>query len=239
VPVPSVLAQLTARTLVGAGNDAAVTGLRDRFMTAGMPIPLPSVFMYKFVPLTSSMRVMARFAVWTAFMTAALAGFGLIAMAGWAERRWGPPARGAIPVILVSVILFESLCVIPVELLGPRAVDQWLATQPKDVVIVELPVDQAQRSLQNYWMTVNRRKNLFGWVGDSFPPPIQVERAAALQDFPASATLDYLRQSGATHLLITPSQVPNWPAIEPVLRQSPALADEQIVGDVRVYRIVR
>ena len=239
MPVPAALAQLTARTLIGGGDDAAVGALRDRFMSVGMPIPLPSVFMYKFVPLTSSMRVMARFAVWTAFMTAALAAFGLIAVAGWAERRWGLPARGAVPVVLASLILFESLTVIPVEPLGPLAVDRWLATQPEDVVIVELPVDQAQRSLQNYWMTVNQRKNFFGWIGDSFPPPIQVERATALKDFPGPAALDYLRQSSATHLLITPSQVPSWPAVEPVLRHSPALADEQTIGDVRVYRIVR
>jgi hypothetical protein len=100
-------------------------------------------------------------------------------------------------------------------------------------------VDQAQRSLQNYWMTVNQRKNLFGWVGDSFPPPVQIERVAALKDFPAPETLEYLQRSFATHLLITPSQVPNWAAIEPALRQTPALRDEMTIGDVRVYRIVR
>jgi hypothetical protein len=239
VPVPVAVAQLTARTLIGGGNDEAVAALRDRFVSLGMPIPLPSVFMYKFVPLTSSMRVMARFTVWTSFMTAALAGFGLIAVVGWAERRWGLLARGAVPVMLASLILFESLNVIPVEPLGPRAVDKWLALQSDDMVIAELPIEQAQRSLQNYWMTVNQRKNFFGWTGDSFPPPIQVERATALKDFPAPATLEYLRQSSATHLLITPSQVPNWSAVEPVLRQSPALADELTIGDVRVYRIVR
>jgi hypothetical protein len=135
-------------------------------------------------------------------------------------------------------VLFESLANIAIMPLGPRAVDTWLAAQPSNVVIVELPIDQAQRSLQNYWMTENRKKNLFGWVGDSFPPPVQVERAAALKDFPAPDTLDYLRRSAATHLLVTPSQVPNWNTIEPVLRNTPALAGEQQIGDVRVYRIV-
>jgi hypothetical protein len=138
----------------------------------------------------------------------------------------------------MALVLFESLALVVVMPLGPRVVDTWLATQPDSVVIVELPVDQAQRSLQNYWMTQNRRKNLFGWIGDSFPPPVQVERAAALKDFPAPATLEYLRRSTATHLLITPSQVPTWSTIEPVLRGSPALADGQTIGDVRVYRIV-
>jgi hypothetical protein len=236
VPVTPGLARLTAKALEGSGGNTRE--VRESFANDGVPIPLPSLFMYKFVPLTNSMRVMARFAIWTAFMTAALAGFGLIAWSGWAERRWGPAARAVVPVLAIALVVYESLAIVQVMPLGPRAVDTWLATQPDSMVIVELSVAQAERSLQNYWMTENRRKNFFGWVGDSFPPPVQVERAAALREFPAPATLEYLRRSSATHLLVTPSQVPNWTTIEPVLRGSPALADEQTIGDVRVYRIV-
>lgn len=236
VPATPGVARLAAKALTGTGGDTRAA--RESFANDGVPIPLPSLFMYKFVPLTSSMRVMARFAIWTAFMTAALAGFGLMALTAWGERRWGAIARGAIPALAIALIVYESLSVVQVMPLGPRAVDTWLASQPDSMVIVELPVDQAQRSLQNYWMTENRKKNFFGWVGDSFPPPVQVERAAALKDFPAPATLEYLQRSSATHLLVTPSQVPDWTTIEPVLRGSPALADEQTIGDVRVYRIV-
>ena len=239
VPVPPVVAGAAARMLVGAGQDAAMTAYRDSFIRSGVPIPLPSAFMYKFVPLTSSMRVMTRFAMWTAFMTAALAGFGLIALTGWAERRWGASLRGAVPAILVSLVLFESMSVIPVMPLAPRPVDTWLAAQPDDVVIVELPVGQAVRPLQNYWKTVNQRKNFFGWVGDSFPPAVQAERAAALIDFPSPAALEYLRKSSVTHLLVTPSHVPDWPSTESVLRNTPALAGEMVLEDVRVYRVVR
>jgi hypothetical protein len=236
VPATPGIARTAAKFLTGTGGNTRE--VRESFANVGVPIPLPSLFMYKFVPMTKSLRVMARFAIWTALMTAALAAFGLIALTGWAERRWGPAARGAIPVLALALVLFESLSQITVMPLAPRAVDTWLATQPDSMVIVELPVDQAQRMLQNYWTTENRRKNLFGSVGDSFPPPAQLERATALQDFPAPATLEYLRRSPATHLLITPSQVPTWTAIEPILRASPALADEQTIGDVRVYRIV-
>jgi hypothetical protein len=236
VPATLGMARMAGSMLTGTGGNTRA--VRESFARDGVPIPLPTLFMYKYVPLTSSMRVMARFALWSGLMTAALAGFGLIVITAWAERRWGVQARGVVPVLLVSLVAFESISVVSMMPLGPRVVDTWLAKQPDDLVIVELPIDQAQRSLQNYWMTENRRKNFFGWVGDSFPPPIQVERAAALKDFPAPETLDYLRRSRATHLLITPSQVPNWTTIEPVLRGSPALADEQTIGDVRVYRIV-
>src|SRR5204862_3816425 len=130
---------VAARQMTGAGNGGDIRAMRESFFDVGIPIPLPALFMYKFVPLTSSMRVMARFAIWTAFMTAALAGFGLIALTGWAERRWGPPARGAVPVLAVSLVVFESLAAVAVMPLGPRAVDTWLAKQPNNMVIVELP----------------------------------------------------------------------------------------------------
>ena len=61
---------------------------------------------------------------------------------------------------------------------------------------------------------------------------------AALPYEPAPATLEYLRHTPATYLLVTPSQVPTWSTIEPVLGASPALADAHQIGDVRVYRIV-
>ena len=236
VPLGETIAGLAGGALKGTGGDTAT--VRDSFARDGVPIPLPALLMYKFVPLTSSMRVMARFAIWTGLMTAALAGFGVVWLVASAERRWGAAARVAVPGLLVALVAFESLATIPVMPLGPRPVDTWLAGEPRTTVIVELPVDQAQRSLQNYWMTQNQKPNLFGWIGDSFPPPPQVARAAALKDFPAPATLDYLRRSPATYLLVTPSDVPNWSAMEPVLAASPALTDARTIGGVRLYRVV-
>jgi hypothetical protein len=84
----------------------------------------------------------------------------------------------------------------------------------------------------------NRKPNLFRWIGDSFPPPPRVERAAALKDFPSPAAIDYLRRSPATYLLVTPSEVPTWSAMEAVLAATPALADPRTIGGVRVYRVV-
>jgi hypothetical protein len=239
VPVAPDLARFAARHLTGIGSEGDTRATRESYANLGAPIPLPSLFMFKYVPMTTSMRVMSRFAVWTMLMTAALAGFGLLAITGWAERRWGAPAPAIVPALAIALVAFESLAVVQSMPLSPRPVDRWLATQPARMVIVELPIDQAQRPMQNYWMTVNQRRNLFGWVGDSFPPPIQLERAAGLKDFPSPAAFAYLQRSAATHLLVTPAQVPNWSAVEPILRGSPALADEQAIGEVRVYRIVR
>lgn len=232
VHLGSHVAALAQRSLSGTGGDTAA--VRESFARDGVPIPLPALLMYKFVPLTSSMRVMARFALWSGFMTAALAGFGVLAFC----RRFGLSAR-PVALTVIALVAFESLTVIPVMTLEPRPVDRWLAEQPRTTVIVELPVDQAERTLQDYWMTENRKPNLFGWVADSFDAPLQFERERTLASFPDRAAIEYLQRSPATLLLVTPSQIPGWSTMQPVLDSATGLTFVQQMGDVRVYRINR
>jgi len=230
VHLGSHVAALAQKGLSGTGGDTAA--VRASLARDGVPIPLPALVMYKFVPLTSSMRVMARFALWTGFMTAALAGLGLVTL----QSRLRLPVA-AVTLTAIALVSFESLTKIPVMTLEPRPVDAWLAAQPPSTVIVELPVDQAERALQDYWMMQNGKPNLFGWVADSFFPPIQIEREQALAAFPDAASIDYLRRSPATLLLVTPSAIPGWAAMQPVLDRAPGLAFRQQIGGVRVYRI--
>ena len=236
VPATPATARAVAGLLPPAENTRAV---RESFAMDGIPVPLPSLFFYKYLPLTSSMRVMARFSIWCALMIAALAAFGLIRLTAAAERRWGPAARGAVPAVVVALVCFESLSIVPTMAVGPRVVDTWLAQQPADVVVVELPVEQGLRPFQNYWVTQNKRRNLFGWNGDSFPPPILAERMAVLQDFPSARSVEYLRNAGTTYVLTTPSQIPAWDTMERSLNEAPGLRLEQTLGDVRVYRVLR
>ena len=183
---------------------------------------------------------MARFSFWTALATAGLAAFGFITLLGHMERRWGAIASRATVVLVLSLVCLESYSRIPtMPPLGPRAVDAWLAQQPDDVVIVEMPVEQATRAFQNYWATRNGRKNLFGWSGDSFAPPVLAERAGALKNFPDAPAIDYLRASSATYVLMTPSQIPGWDTMDRRVSAEPALQFVHAFNDVRVYRIVR
>jgi hypothetical protein len=232
VPVPQAVARAAASLV-------RTPLMRDSILNQGLPIPLPSLFLYKFVPMTSGMRVMARFSVWTALATAALAGFGVVTIVAAAERRIGAAARVAVPALLIALIAFESWSEIPTMRLGPRAVDLWLADQPDAVVIVELPVDQGTRSFQNYWSIENRRRNLFGWSGDSFPPPVLFERMAALGRFPEASSIAYLKASAATYVLLTPSQIKDWDRMERLVSAEPGLQYVQTFNDVRVYRVVR
>jgi hypothetical protein len=212
-------------------------GLRAEIVTTGhTPVFLPSFFLYYLFPLTSSMRTMSRFGLWTNMLTAALAAFGAIVAMDWVSRRRGRTAGHIVAGALVAAVAFESLTVIPMMPLAPRPVDRWLATEPPDAVVVELPVDQATRMFQNYYATVHGRSMVFGWNGDSFPPPEYAARVAALTEFPSPQSVAFLRSIGATHVLVTPSQIPDWPAYDAKLNV-PGLRYDRDVGGVRVYRV--
>jgi hypothetical protein len=213
--------------------------MRQSILSQGMPIPLPSLLLYKFVPFTKGMRVMARFTIWTALMTAALAAFGVSAVAAAAERRWGRGAGVALPLIVIGLVAFESAGRVPMMSVAPRPVDLWLAQQPDDVVIVELPVDQGTRGFQNYWATWHARRSLWGWSGDSFAPPILAERIAALHDFPSESSVRFLQRTSATYVLLTPTEIKDWDTMEARVRAVPVLRFEQQLGGVRVYRLQR
>jgi hypothetical protein len=224
-----------AAAALGAGNAALLQGTAD----GRVPVPLPSLLMYAFVPVTSSIRVMARFALWTGMMTAALAAFGLLVLCDRGERRWGGAARGAWPAALVAAVAFESLGVLMVTPVGPRAVDKWVAGQPSSVVITELPVEQGLRPFQNYWATVHGHPTLFGWNGDSFPPPEQEQRAQALRSFPSPESIDYLRSARVTYVLVNPAETPQWDAMRQRLERADGLYWERTLGGIRVYRVLR
>jgi hypothetical protein len=195
--------------------------------------------MYLFVPFTSSMRVMARFGVWTAFMTAALAGWGTLRLAEATERRWGPGVRGAWPAAIVAAVAFESLTVFSMLPLTPRAVDVWLKSQPADTVIAELPVAQGLRPSQNYWATIHGLPTVFSWLGDSFPPPELEQRVKMLRDFPSPNSVEFLKSIGTTLVLVDSSQAPNWDSLGPALERAGGLRFVDAIGDVRVYRVLR
>jgi hypothetical protein len=235
VPVPAAVAQAVAERLP---ETERTPGALESLATRGLPIPLPSAVLFHFVPFTRSLRVMARFSFFTALMTAALAGFGLVSLVTAAERRWGRAAARALPAVLIALVAFESASRIPTVSLEPRAVDLWLASQPADVVIVELPFKQGGQPLQNYWATQNGRRNLLGW-GASFPDEARRPRVRALTRFPAASAIEYLKQSAATYVLVTPARIPDWATLEPALASEPSLALLDIKDGVRVYRVVR
>jgi hypothetical protein len=101
-----------------------------------------------------------------------------------------------------------------------------------------LPVEEGLRPFQNYWTTVNLKRNLFSWNNDSYPPPVQARYIRELMPFPSEASVAFLRGVGATYVLVTPSRSLTWPTLAPLVDGLDGLRLERTIDEVRVYRVL-
>jgi hypothetical protein len=238
VPRPVVAAVLRAQALV---PERARMGpaLRTQLLTEQvMAVPMPAMFLYAYVPMTSGMRVMTRFGIWTGLMTAGLAGWGAWLLIQALQRRFGYEQIVSVAVVAVigSLVLAESRSGIETLPLRPRAMDLWLAEQPPRS-LVELPMDQSQRPLQDYYKTVHGQPTAFGPIGDGFYPPIYEQRKNALADFPSPASVAALREWKVGYLLFTPSQILDWPRLQQRVAATPGLTFDREMDGVVLYRL--
>jgi hypothetical protein len=237
VPMPRPVTALAAKVLERSPSLERVR--TDILNHQAFAIPMPSLFLFIFVPMTNGMRVMARFGIWTGIMTAGLAGWGTYLLLERMRRRFGDRRVISIAVVtaLCALVLAESRSEISTMPMTPRGVDLWLAQQPPDVAVIDLPLEQTFRPLQNYYKTVHQHPTAFGPVGDGFMPPIFEARKAAVADFPSTASVAALREWRVRYVLLTPSQIPDWPAFKQKIEASPGLRFDREIEDVQVYAL--
>jgi hypothetical protein len=240
LPVPLPVVALAAKVL---GLFGSLEPARAELLARqSLAIPLPSMFMFVFVPMTSGMRCMSRFGMWTGLMTAGLAGWGTAVVLEALRRRAVSRrvAGNVLAVVLVAglgaLVLAESYSRNPTIALRPRDVDLWLARQG-EAAITEMPVDQALRPFQDYYKTVHGQPTVFGPIGDSFYPPFFAQRKAVLSDFPSDRSLAWLRSWHVRYVLLTPPNIPDWPALKLQVNAQPALRFDREIGGVLVYEV--
>jgi hypothetical protein len=237
VPMPLPVVALAAKVLSYSPSLERVRA--DILAHQAFAIPMPSLFLYAFVPMTNGMRVMARFGMWTGIMTAGLAGWGTFLLQQRLQRRWG--ARPFVSVLLVGVlsglVLFESRSELIIIPMAPRAVDVWLRQQPKDAAVIDLPLEQAVRYVQNYYKTVHEQPTVFGRIGDAFEPEIAKQRSEVLKEFPSERSIAGLREWRVRYVLLTPTLIPDWLSYQQKVEALAELKFDREIEGVRVYRI--
>jgi len=240
VPMPLPVVMLTLKLFGGVSSLApAMAEIRAH---QSLPIPLPSLLMYVFVPITSAMRVMSRFGIWTDLMVSSLAGWGVVRVLGALGRtrrvRERPAVAWTLVCVLIAGVLLESYSRLPVMTVNPRAVDVWLGQQPHgDWSVIELPLEQAFRFSQDYAKTVHQQPTVFSSPADGFVSDLYVERRDALAIFPAARAIDMLRQCRVRYVLMTPQLIPDWPAMKSAVDATPGLKLDREIDGVRVYRV--
>lgn len=206
---------------------------------AGLSVPLPALLLRWLLPPLAGMRAWNRFAAFASLGLALLAGIG---MDVWLqdevyskERVLSGRVMLSIMVVL-GVALFELWPVrIPLQPIGPRAVDLWLASQPDDFTIMELPLTSALSGPQMLYTRYHQKKIAFAagylpyWYREQFPE---------LLECPENACLDRLLSWDVHYILLNREAMTGENSgLEVALDASSALRRVGNFDQIVVYRL--
>lgn len=193
------------------------------FRSGTIPIPLPSLLVYLFVPFGDAMRTLYRFGTMTILATSVLAGMGAARMLGGSR----PPALASAPrgrydfyaepsarqraswktlvgtVFLLGLVLFD-FCSAPLAYglteIEPQPLDRWLAARPDETVVMQFPLMRALSGDALYRTKYHGKKVAYGH--GTFYPNRYRYAMPVLGSFPSDECLSLLQSWGVTHVLV-------------------------------------
>jgi len=224
VPVPAAVENLFSRGMSSLMSKWALNKAsyyEIDLIEGTIPIPLPGLLVYLFVPMANAMRTLYRFGVMTIFAVSVLAGMGAARMLGGnrppeevgevgeddapstqAARRGG--VRSLVMAILVLVLVLADFISAPLpygmSVVKAQPLDLWLAAQPDDVVIMQFPLMRALNGLNLYRTQYHGKRAAYGH-GTFFPAAYR-EAMPVLSTFPSEECLDVLASWGVTHVAV-------------------------------------
>ena len=176
-------------------------------MDGAIPVPLPGMLFYLFVPFGDGMRTFYRFGLMTMFAVAVLAGMGVasISQSRGARETAGRRVRPAwlVPIVLVVLVVAEFAAFpLPFGLSRTAAqpLDEWMETGVSNGVM-QYPLVRALNGPSLYRSVHHGRPMAYGH-GTFYPQDFLAVKDTILARFPAVETLDLLRQWNVSHILV-------------------------------------
>jgi hypothetical protein len=203
----------------------------------GLTIPLPALFLRWIIPTLTGMRAWNRFAAFTSLGLSLLAGIGF---ALWIKEEVKPNnshiKTGLATLAVLSLALFELWPrPIPLQRIGPRPVDLWLAAQPEQGSLMELPLTSALSAPQMLYTRYHGKPISFAY--GTFLPYWYRKQYPELEHCPESDCLVRLRSWGVSFILLNMTDTSGGPSLESQLDHSPSLERVTTIGDYVVYRL--
>jgi hypothetical protein len=205
---------------------------------SGLTVPLPALLLRWVIPPLTGMRAWNRFAAFTSLGLSLLAGLGF---ALWIRAEVQPKnshlkARLA-TLAFMGFALFELWPrAIPLQPIGPRPVDLWLAAQPEQGSLMELPLTSALSAPQMLYTRYHGKPISFAY--GTFLPYWYRQQYPELEQCPKVECLTRLRRWGVIFILLNLSDPSGGPSLEAQLDLSPSLERVTTVGDHVVYRLL-
>lgn len=199
----------------------------------------PAALLYRVLSLLPGIRLIR---VPSRFVLPGLLALTMLAAHGVRRLlvRAGPRASAALVAATVALFALESVFA-PVPTarldLGPDRVSSWLAEQPGEFAVLELPVDvdnltahvrQARQSI-HHW-----KRLLVGYSGWR-PPEVRRRLLRIQRRFPAPAVLDELASLEVRYLVVVERRVPA--ALLERMRQSPRLLRAADLDGVSIWEL--
>ena len=188
------------------------------FPAGTVPIPLPGLLLYLFVPLGNALRTLYRFGVMTMLAVAVLAGLGTARLTGWSRSPeidlWNGPhdmrltrersaAAFLLSALLLGLVLLDFCCA-PLAYgfseVKAQPLDRWLSARPDDAVIMQFPLIRALSGDSLYRTKYHQRRVAYGH-GTFYPEPF-LHAMPMLASFPSPECLSLLSDWGVTHVVV-------------------------------------
>jgi hypothetical protein len=204
---------------------------------------MPYYYLYKYLPGFASMRVASRFGLLVLLSLSILSGFG----AHRILTRLNDRTKTICTIIIVSIVLIETFPTfadrgmithtIPVGGDIPE-VYNWLADQPDNTSVLELPVKNILFNSQYmYYSTYHWKKMVNGYSG--FLPSNYNEVVNIMNGFPSTESIDLIREYNVTYIIVHSDYVKTteWNIQKSKIDNCSDVSLEKIIGDDYVYRV--
>ncbi|PKO02135.1 MAG: hypothetical protein CVU43_09600 [Chloroflexi bacterium HGW-Chloroflexi-5] len=182
--------------------------LQPLFQKSETLIYLPAAWMFNHLPFFDKMRTIMRFGFFVLLFIPVLAGIGFQQVAA----RFTPNRRVVITGVVLLLVLFE---IYPGSYSNsltepqPRQVDVWLADQPNDGAVVQMPFGENSSQAQVYY-TLFHQKPFLGGDFNANKPIQFLEIQPILEQFPDEHSVNLLKELGVYYIVVDSDAYPDF-----------------------------
>lgn len=190
--------------------------LQPVFQKTQTLITLPAAWLFNHLPFFDKMRTIMRFGCFALLFIPVLAGIGL----DYLQNKLTAKKGVALVVVVMALVLFDFYPGSYANLLtepAPRAVDLWLAEQPGDGAVVQMPFAESSDQAQVYY-TLFHQKPFLGGDFNANQPVQFLEIKPTLDQFPDPSSIALLRELGVQFIVVDRVAYTDFAAFEQQVR---------------------
>lgn len=188
---------------------------RDLVLINGQRVPLPGLLLYNYVPFFAKMRAIMRMGIFTLLFAAFVAGLGADLLLQRIRPQWRTWAAAG----LIALALFDfypGTYFGQIKTVEARPVDHWLAQQPGEGAVVQMPFSRSIDQEQVFYALTHKKPFTGGFFNANQTSQFQY-LAPILARFPDEYSVETLREYKVEFIVIDPSNYPDFPGLQATL----------------------